>query len=136
MDKIVKGENEMWKMSVKKRIQIRIVFASAVKRLLDLLSVCSATHVKMFMQKRNTHKLLRSNHPYYRNVAKYLWREFQIIQFENDVHICINIGYICECTFCNVACHASVRVLQTVSYRLYLTISTSLYCYSFRAEFQ
>ncbi len=36
MDKIVKGENEMWKMSVKERIQTRKVFASAVKRLLDV----------------------------------------------------------------------------------------------------
>ncbi len=51
------------------------------------LSVCPATHLKMFMQKRNTHKLLRSNHPYYRNVAKHLWRELQIIQFENYFHI-------------------------------------------------
>ncbi len=35
MDKLVKGENEMWKMSVKKRIQTRIVSASAVKIVLD-----------------------------------------------------------------------------------------------------
>ncbi len=32
----VKGENEMWKMPAKKRIQTRIVSASAVKRVLDL----------------------------------------------------------------------------------------------------
>ncbi len=48
--------------------------------------------------KRNTHRLLRCNHPHYRNVAKHLWREPQIIQFENAFHIWINIGYICECT--------------------------------------
>ncbi len=35
MDKFVKGENEMWKMPVKERIQTRIVAASAVKRVLD-----------------------------------------------------------------------------------------------------
>ncbi len=72
MDKFVKGEKEMWKMPAKKCIQTRIVSASAVKRVLDLLSVCQATHLKMFREIRNTHKLLRSNHPYYRNVAKHL----------------------------------------------------------------
>ncbi len=69
MDTFVKGENEMWKMPAKKRIQTRIVSASAVKRELDLLSVCPATHLKMFRQKRKTHKLLRSNHLFYKNVA-------------------------------------------------------------------
>ncbi len=48
--------------------------------------------------KRNAHKLLRSNHPYYRNVAKHLWRGPQIIKSENSFHIWINIGYICERT--------------------------------------
>ncbi len=85
-------------MPEKKRIQTRIVSASAVKRVLDLHSVCLATHLKMFRQKRNTHKLLSSNHSYYRNVAKHLWREPQIFTFENSFHIWINIGYICECT--------------------------------------
>ncbi len=88
----------MWKMPAKKRIQTRIISASSVKRVLNLLSVCPATHLKMFRQKRNTYKLLRSNHPYYRNVAKHHWREPQIIQFENSFHIWINIGYICERT--------------------------------------
>jgi len=32
MNKLLKGENEMWKKSVKKCIQTRIVSASAVKR--------------------------------------------------------------------------------------------------------
>ncbi len=94
----------MWKMPAKKRIQTRTVSASAVKRVLDLLSVCPATHLKMFRQKRNTHKLQRSNHPYYRNVAKHLWREPQIIQFENYFHIWINIGYICERTLSAMSC--------------------------------
>ncbi len=74
MDTFVKGENEMRKMPAKKRIQTRIVSASAVKRGLDILSVCLATHFKMFRQKE-TLKLLRSNHPYYRNMTKQLWRE-------------------------------------------------------------
>ncbi len=38
MDTFVKGENEMGKIPAKKRIQTRIVSASAVKRVLDLLS--------------------------------------------------------------------------------------------------
>ncbi len=98
----------MWKMPEKERIQTRIVSASAVKRVLDLLSVCPATHLKMFRQKRN--ELLRSNHPYYRNVAKDLWREPQIIKLENSFHIWINIGYIFEHTFCNVACRFRARL--------------------------
>ncbi len=75
--------------------------ASAVQRVLDFrhqLSVCPATHLKLFRQKRNTHSLLRSNHPYYRNVAKHLRRETQIIKFKNAFHIWINIGYTCERT--------------------------------------
>ncbi len=88
----------MWKMPAKERIQTRTDAASAVKRVLDLLSVCPATHTEDVQAKRNTHKLLHSNHPYYRNVAKHLWREPQIIKFENYFHIWINIGYICERT--------------------------------------
>ncbi len=42
MDKFVKGENEMWKMPAKERIQTRIGAESAG------LSVCPATHLKMF----------------------------------------------------------------------------------------
>ncbi len=50
MDTFVKGGNEMWKMQAKERIQsqTRIVSASAMKRALDLLSVCPPTHLKMF----------------------------------------------------------------------------------------
>ncbi len=105
--------------AAKKCIQTRIVSASAVKRVLDLLSVSPPTHLKMFRQKRNTHKLLRSNHPYYRNLAKHLWREPQIIQFENYFHIWINISFVnAHFLQCRVSCHASVRVLQTVTYNL------------------
>ncbi len=35
MDTFVKGENEMWKIPAKERIETRIVTASAVKRVLD-----------------------------------------------------------------------------------------------------
>ncbi len=52
MDTFVKGENEMWKMPAKKRIQTRIVSASAVKRVLDLLSVCPATHTEDVQAKK------------------------------------------------------------------------------------
>ncbi len=60
-----------------------------------------ATHLKDVQVKRNTHTT--SNHPYYRNVAKHLWREPQIIKFENAFHIWINIGYICERTLSAVS---------------------------------
>ncbi len=54
--------------------------------------------------------------------AKHLWREPQIIKFENSSHIWINIGYICERTL-----SAMSRVtLPCVSYRLQFTITTSL----------
>ncbi len=64
----------MWKMPAKECIQTRIVAASAVKRVLDFwhrLSVCPATHTEDVQAKRNTHRLLCSIHPYYRNVAKH-----------------------------------------------------------------
>ncbi len=49
MDTFVNGENEMWKMPAKERIQTRIVAATAVKRVLDFrhqLSVCPVTHTE------------------------------------------------------------------------------------------
>ncbi len=133
MDRFVKAENEMWKMPAKKRIQTRIVSLSAVKRVMYLLSVCPPTPLKMFRQKRNTHKLLRSFHHYYRNMAKHLWREhsdYEIQKFfpyldQHRLHLWTH-------TFCNVACQVT---LSCTSYRLQFTISTSLCCYSFRAEF-
>ncbi len=63
-----------------------------------------ASHLKMFMQKRNTHKLQCSNHPYYRKVAKNLCRGPQIITFEKAFHIWINIGYVCERTLTAMSC--------------------------------
>ncbi len=54
MDTFVKGENEMWKMPAKERIQTRIVTASAVKTVLDFrhrFSVRPATYLNMFRQK-------------------------------------------------------------------------------------
>ncbi len=113
-------------MPAKECIQTRIVSASAVKRVLDF-------RFEDVQRKINTHKLLCSNHPYYRNVAKHLWREPQIIKFENSFHIWINMGYICE-----RAHSAMSRVesrFRTLSYRLTFTITTSLCCYSFRAVF-
>ncbi len=75
----------------------KIVAASAVKRVLDFRFVPRHS-LEDVQVKRNNHRLLRSNHPYYRNVAKHLWREPQIITFKNTFHIWINIGYICERT--------------------------------------
>ncbi len=65
-------------------------------------------------------KIRFCNHPYYGNVAKHLWREPQIITFENSFHIWINIGYICERTLSAmcVSSNTSVRVLQTAIYNL------------------
>ncbi len=83
MDKFVKGENEMWKMPAKKHIQTRIVSASAVKRA-GLTFRLPRRPLEDVQAKK---KLLRSNHPYYRNVAKHLWREPQIIKLENSFHV-------------------------------------------------
>ncbi len=135
MDTFVKGENEMWKMPAKEHIRTRIVAASAVKRVLDFqhwLSVYPAIHLKMFRQERNTHKLLRSNHPYYRNVAKkslertsdYSIQKMLSIFGSTRLHLWMH-------NFCNIACQVT---LPCESYRLQLTIATSLCCYSFRAE--
>ncbi len=104
MDKFVKGENEMWKMPAKERIQTIIV---AEKRVLDFqhqLSVCPATHLKMFRQKETPIGYYAAIILNYRNVAKHLWREPQIIKFEKAFHIWINMGYICEHTLSAVLC--------------------------------
>ncbi len=104
----------MWKMPVKgMHSNKNSITASAVK-----VGDCwtfgiyfrfeSFTHLKMFMQKRNTAIILN-----YRNVAKDIWREPQIIKFENAFHIWINIAYICECC---VSSNTSVRILQTATY--------------------
>ncbi len=91
MDKFVKGENGMWKMPVKKRIQTRIVSASAVKRALPLTWRCSGKKETPI----NYYAAIILN---YRNVAKELWREPKIIKFENAIDNWINIGHICEST--------------------------------------
>ncbi len=101
MDTFVKGENEMWKMPAKERIQTRIVAASAVKRVLDF-RFAPRHSLEDVQVKRNTHRLYAAIILNYRNVAKHLWREPQIIKFENAFHIRINIGYICECTLSTV----------------------------------
>ncbi len=63
MDKFVKGENEMWKMPEKERIQTRIVAASAVKSAGLLASTFGLPRHSLedVQAKRNTHRLLRSN---------------------------------------------------------------------------
>ncbi len=54
MDKCVKGENDMWKMPAKERIQTRIASSSAEKRVLD--SRFAPRHSLEDVQvKRNTH---------------------------------------------------------------------------------
>ncbi len=121
MDKFVKGENEMWKMPAKERIQTRIVAASAEKRVLDFrhhFRFCPATHLKMFRQKETPIGYYAAIILNYRNVAKHLWREPPIIKFENAFHIWINIGYICERTLSALSrvSHASVCVSQTATY--------------------
>ncbi len=54
MDTFVKGENEMWELPAKERIETRIVSASALKRELDFrhrLSVSSATDTDVQVKK-------------------------------------------------------------------------------------
>ncbi len=121
----------MWKMPAKERIQTRIVAASAVKRVLDFQhqpSVCPP-HSKIFEETTIGYyaAIILNN----RNVAKHLWREPQIIKFENAFHIWINLWLHLQMhTFCNVACQVT---LPCASYRLQLTIAILLCCYSFRA---
>ncbi len=57
MDKFVKGENEMWKMPAKERIQTRIVSASAVKSAGLLASTFGLPRHSLedVQVKRNTH---------------------------------------------------------------------------------
>ncbi len=118
MDTFVKGENEMWKMATKKRIQTRIVSASAVKRVLGLLSVCPPTHLKMFR-----HKETPIN--YYTAIIL-ITEMWQNISGENLrlLHLKIlSIFGSTQATFvnahflqCLVSSNTSVRVLQTAIY--------------------
>ncbi len=129
MDKFVKGENEMWEMPAKERIQTRIVSASAVKRELDLLSVCPTTHLKTFGQKRNTHKLLRSNHPYYRNVQNISGENLRLLNSK-----ILSIFGSTSATSVN----AHFLQCRVSRFRACLTdcdLQSQLHCYSFWAEF-
>ncbi len=88
----VKGENEMWKMPAKKRIQTRIVSASAVKRVLDLL---------MFRKLCSDKKETPVN--YYAAILLFteMWQNISgenLRLLNSKINIWINIGYICECT--------------------------------------
>ncbi len=76
-----------------------------------------ATHLKMFRQKETPIGYYAAIILNYRNVAKHLWREPQIIKFENAFHIWINIGYICERTLSAVSRQVTLLcVLQTATY--------------------
>ncbi len=55
MDKFVNGENEMWKMPAKERIQTRIASSSAVKRVLDFRFAPPRHSLEDVQVKRNTH---------------------------------------------------------------------------------
>ncbi len=108
----------MCKMSAKERVQTRMVSASAVKTVLDFrhqLSVCLATQTE-YVQPKPPISYYTTIILNYRNVAKYLGREPQIITFENSFHIWINIGYICERTLSAMSRVTSMRVLQTATY--------------------
>ncbi len=114
MDTFVKGENEMQKMPAKERIQTRIVSASAVKRVLDFRFAPPFTW--RCSGKKKHPEATTQQSALITNVAKHLWREPQIITFENAFNIWINLW---THTFCNVACRVTLpRVLQTVIYNL------------------
>ncbi len=61
MDKFVKGENEMWNAREGMHSN-KIVAASAMKRVLDFRFVPRHS-LEDVQVNRNTHRLLRSNHP-------------------------------------------------------------------------
>ncbi len=82
-----------------------------------------ATHLKMFRQKETPIGYYTAIILNYRNVAKHLWREPQIIKFENAFHIWINIGYICERTL-----SAMSRVKSRVRARLTDCLQSQLHC--------
>ncbi len=87
-----------------------------------------ATHLKMFRQKETpigyNAAIIVAIILNYRNVAKHLWREPQIIKFENSFHIWINIGYICERTL-----SALSRVMSSFRARLTdCSLQSQLHC--------
>jgi len=69
MDKFVKGENEMWKMPAKKRIQTRISLSISGEESAGLTFGLPPHPLEDVQAKRNTHKLLRSNHTYCRKCS-------------------------------------------------------------------
>ncbi len=131
-DTFVKGENEMWKMPAKERIQTRIVAASAVKRVIDLLSVCPPTHLKMFREKETPISYYATQQS---SLITEMWQNISgenlrllhskmLSIFGSTLAIFVNAHFLhcCVPPFC---------ARLTVQ----LTIATSLCCYSFRAEF-
>ncbi len=109
----------MWKMPAKECIKTRLVAASAVKRVLTFgidFRFAPPLTLKMFRQIETPIGYYAAIFLNYRNVAKHLGREPQIIKFENAFHIPINIGYIYECTLSAMSSNTSVRILQTATY--------------------
>ncbi len=83
-----------------------------------------ATHLKMFRQKETPIGYYAAIILNYRYVAKHLWREPQIITFENAFHIWINIGYFCERTLSAVS-----RVMSRFRARLTdCNLQSQLHC--------
>ncbi len=74
MDTFVTEENEMWKMPAKERIET-IIVSSEESAGLSVPPPPPPHSLEDVQVKRNTRRLLHSNHPYYRNVAKHLWRD-------------------------------------------------------------
>ncbi len=137
MNTFVKGENEMWKMSAKKRFQTRIVSASsgAEGAGLSASTFSLPRHSLEVVQakKKNTHSLLRSNHPYYRNGQNISGEKLRLL-IQKCFHIWINIGYTCERTTSvmpRVKSHARVRLTDC-------NLQSQLHCAvtPFRAEFR
>ncbi len=85
-------------MQAKERIQTRMVSHQRWRECWTYFRFAPSLTLKMFRQKETPIDYNASITLNYRNVAKHLWREPQIIQFENAFHIWINIGYICERT--------------------------------------
>ncbi len=89
--------------------------ASAVKRVLDLLSVCSShSHWRMFRQKETPIGYNASITLNYRNVAEILrLLHSKMLSIFGSTEAKFVNGHFLQCRVSN---HASVRVLQTVTY--------------------
>ncbi len=82
----------------KECIQTRMVSHQRRRECWTYFRFAPSLTLKMFRQKETPIGNNASITLNYRNVAKHIWREPQIIKFENAFHIWINIGYFCERT--------------------------------------